>query len=263
MLTKADIKTILSLHKSKEREEQKRFVCEGHKLVGDMLGAYPCETLIGTEASLRLINSQLGRLTLALKPKRIEVVEPKFDFKRLSSMTTPQSLIAVFELPQLGEYPSTPEGLSLLLDQVQDPGNVGTIIRTADWFGIEHIYLSPGCADPFSPKVLQATMGAMSRVKVHRLAETTDFLGAYQGEVLGAFLDGESIYSQSSDCPPSPQLLVVGNEGNGISELTSKYISKRITIPPYKAGQTGSESLNVAIATAICLSQLRQAQYEP
>lgn len=259
MLSKAEIKQIKELQHSRTRQELGLFVVEGHKLVGDMLGAYACKLMVATKESYELIQHKLTNLKPELRPQRVELVETSFDFGRISGMRSPQSILALYELPtrELSLEPS-PKGLSLLLDEVQDPGNVGTIIRTADWFGIDRVYLSIGCADPYSPKVLQATMGAMSRVEVISLSDTSAFLSAYRGEVLGTFLEGESIYTLPAKEESEAQLLVLGNEGKGISPEVSRYVSRRITIPPYKAHGTGSESLNVATASAICLSELRR-----
>lgn len=260
MLTKAEIKQISDLQRSRERQRLGLFVCEGHKLVGDMLGAYSCVLLIATEEAYTQLQAKLRSLPREMSPERIEIVDKAWDFKRISSLTTPQPVLAVYK--QRADIPieAPEEGLCLYLDDVQDPGNVGTIIRTADWFGVKHIYLSSGSADPYSPKVLQATMGAMSRVVVRRLGKEDRLLEMYQGEILGAFLGGEDLYTLPKCSAQAPRLLVLGNEGNGISPEVAGFVTRRITIPPYDASSTGSESLNVAIAGAVCLSQLRQLE---
>ena len=181
MLSKAEIKDIRSLHDAKGRSSQQRFIAEGIKLTGEMLGAFPCELLLADEETARDIGRQLDKLPQALRPKRIEVVPESFDWGRVSSQRQPQPLLGVFALPQEDEGSPIASGVSLLLDRIQDPGNLGTIIRTADWFGIEHLYLAPGSADPFAPKVVQATMGALTRVKVHRLSDTVTFLKGFSG----------------------------------------------------------------------------------
>lgn len=262
MLTKAQQKQILELQRSRERQRLGLFVCEGHKLICDMLGSYPCSLLVATEESYQQASRHIAALDPRLRPERIELVAEDFDFRRISSLTTPQGMLALFSLPQEPQQDAPPTGLCLLLDEVQDPGNVGTIIRTADWFGITEVYLTEGSADPYSPKVLQATMGAMSRVRVHRLHNTKDFLERYKGEILGTFLEGENLYTLPSHDSLTPRMLVMGNEGKGISPFVANYITKRITIPPYSPDTTGSESLNVATATAICLSELRRIQIE-
>lgn len=260
MLTKAERKEIQSLQRSRERQRLGRFVCEGHKLVGDMLGAYVCELLVLDEEAYDLLRPRLDSLGAEMRPKRLEVVGRDFDFRTISSLTTPQPALAVFALPDDTEELEPSRGLALYLDDVQDPGNVGTLIRTADWFGLEAVYLSSASADPYSPKVLQATMGAMSRLRVRRLGDVPSFLKQYKGEIIGTFLAGESLYALPASSPESPRLLVLGNEGQGISAEVASYVTKRITIPPYALGHTGSESLNVAIAGAICLSELRRQE---
>ena len=226
---------------------------------GEMLGAFPCELLLADEETARGIARQLDRLPQALRPKRIEVVPESFDWGRVSSQRQPQPLLGVFTLPQEDEGSPIASGVSLLLDRIQDPGNLGTIIRTADWFGIEHLYLAPGTADPFAPKVVQATMGALTRVKVHRLSDTVAFLKDFSGPRLGTFLGGEDLYT--TELPTGkdePVLLIMGNEGQGIHPDLEPHIDRRITIPPYPAENSHTESLNVAIATALLLGELRR-----
>ena len=259
MLSKAEIKDIRSLHDAKGRSSQQRFIAEGIKLTGEMLGAFPCELLLADEETARDIGRQLDKLPQALRPKRIEVVPESFDWGRVSSQRQPQPLLGVFALPQENEGSPIASGVSLLLDRIQDPGNLGTIIRTADWFGIKHLYLAPGTADPFAPKVVQATMGALTRVKVHRLCDTVTFLKGFSGPRLGTFLGGEDLYT--TELPTGkdePVLLIMGNEGQGIHPDLEPHIDRRITIPPYPAENSHTESLNVAIATALLLGELRR-----
>ena len=154
MLSKAEIKDIRSLHDAKGRSSQQRFIAEGIKLTGEMLGAFPCELLLADEETARGFARQLDKLPQALRPKRLEVVSESFDWGRVSSQRQPQPLLGVFALPQEDEGSPIASGVSLLLDRIQDPGNLGTIIRTADWFGIKHLYLALGTADPFAPKVV-------------------------------------------------------------------------------------------------------------
>lgn len=261
MLSKPDLAFIRSLSKASERKVHNLFVAEGIKLVHDMLGSFACALLIVKPKEYNLLSKRIGELPLELRPESCEVVSDSFDFSKISSFKSPQATLALFHLPELSvERLYASQELVLLLDNVQDPGNLGTIIRTADWFGIGNVVLSSGCADPFSPKVVQATMGALCRVHTPRLqGDTRDFLAHYRGLVYGTFLDGEPIYQMglSTDIPDG-QLLVMGNEGNGISPEVKPYISKRIYIPPYSSDGVGSESLNVAIATAICLSEFRR-----
>ncbi|MDO4692761.1 MAG: RNA methyltransferase [Porphyromonadaceae bacterium] len=261
MLSKSDLAFIRSLSKSSERRIHGLFVAEGIKLVHDMLGSFACALLVAKSKEYAQLSEAIERLPSSMRPVRCEIVNESFDFGKISSLKSPQPTLALFLLPELKtDNLYTSQELALLLDNVQDPGNLGTIIRTADWFGISHVVLSSGCADPFSPKVVQATMGALCRVRTPRLhGATSEFLSQYRGQVYGTFLDGEPIYQMGlSSNQPEGQLLVMGNEGNGISPEVERYISKRIYIPPYSSAGMGSESLNVAIATAICLSEFRR-----
>jgi TrmH family RNA methyltransferase len=146
--------------------------------------------------------------------------------------------------------------LCLALDNVQDPGNLGTIIRIADWFGIEDIFCSVGTADIYNPKTIQATMGAIARVKVHYV-DLPSFIASLKGKapIYGTFLDGDNIYSKNLE---SNGLIIMGNEGNGIGKECSEYVTERLFIPNYPVGRATSESLNVSVATAIICSEFRR-----
>ena len=259
MLSKAEIKDIRSLHDAKGRSSQQRFIAEGIKLTGEMLGAFPCELLLADEETARGIGRQLDKLPQALRPKRIEVVPESFDWGRVSSQRQPQPLLGVFTLPQEDEGSPITSGVGLLLDRIQDPGNLGTIIRTADWFGIEHLYLAPGTADPFAPKVVQATMGALGRINLHYV-DLCEVLAKLPVEtpIYGTFLDGSNIYEQTLD---TKGLIIMGNEGQGISPAVERFVSKRLFIPRFPLDATGSESLNVAMATAIVCAEFRRRNY--
>ena len=195
MLSKNKIKFIRSLELKKFRKENKAFLAEGNKLVSDLAGHFRCKLLVSTPEWL---NSNTH-----ISADEIITVE-KDELSRASLLKTPQDVLAVFETPfyQLSEDNPRKE-LCLALDDVQDPGNLGTIIRVADWFGIKNIFCSNGTADAFGPKTVQATMGALCRVRVH-YAPLADFLGEVSkggGEIYGTFLNGESIYLSNSDLP--------------------------------------------------------------
>ena len=178
-------------------------------------------------------------------------------FMRASLLKTPQNVIAVFEQRQEQTDPSViAHQLCLALDDVQDPGNLGTIIRIADWFGIEHIFCSQGTVDVYSPKVVQATMGALARVHLHYV-DLPAMIGQLKEDipVYGTFLDGTNIYTQTLS---TSGLIVMGNEGNGITAEVRKLINKKLFIPNYPAGRDTSESLNVAVATAITCAEFRR-----
>lgn len=250
MLSTNQIKYLRSLRERKYRLREQAFLVEGPKLIGEMLPHYRCCMLVGTAPML----------AATAIPRDVEVVEvpPSFDFKRISMQTTPQSLLAVFELP--AEVEPKVKGLTLLLDGVQDPGNVGTILRTADWFGFRQVWLGAGSADLFSPKVVQASMGALAHVQVIPLTDTVGVVRRFRAEgvpVYGAFLDGTNLYEAELPSVSRPTILVMGNEGRGISPEVAVGVTHRLTIPVFgTAGHT--ESLNVAIATAIICSEWRR-----
>lgn len=247
ILSKNRIKYIRSLELKKNRREEKLFLAEGPKLVGDLLGHFPCRFLAATSGWLNA-HSPVGA---------DEVLEVSAeDLARASLLKTPQQVLALFEQP---EYKHDMEVIShslcIALDDVQDPGNLGTIIRLADWFGIEHIFCSPNTVDVYNPKAVQATMGGIARVKVHYtpLPDLIRMLGDVP--VYGTFLDGKNIYEQQL----SPHgLIVMGNEGNGIGDEVKKLINRKLFIPNYPQERQTSESLNVAIATAVVCAEFRR-----
>lgn len=249
MLSKAQLKLIKSLEHKKYRKETGLFVAEGGKTIGDLIACdIPCKLIIATREWLAGHNI----------PHNVEITEvSNEDMKRASFLRTPQGVLAVFHYPSEEHDNSHPtRTLCLALDGIQDPGNMGTIIRIADWFGIEHIYCSPGCVDAFSPKTIQATMGAIGRVKIH----TTDLptlIDSLKGKapVYGTFLNGENIYKCNLQ---RHGLVIMGNEGNGISNDCEKRITDRLFIPNYPAERSTSESLNVSTATAIICSEFRR-----
>ncbi len=247
MLSKNKIKYIRSLELKKNRKEEGVFVAEGHKLVGDLLGHFPCKLLIA-------LPSWLQKNTYIIAD---EVIEVSFDeLSRASLLKNPQDVLAVFDQPI---YETSIEvmnqSLCLALDDIQDPGNLGTIIRLADWFGIEHIFCSYGTVDVYNPKVVQATMGALARVKIHYCNLVALISSIKNIPIYGTFLDGNNIYEETLS---NNGLVVMGNEGNGVSEEVSRLINKRLYIPNYPSSRETSESLNVAIATAVTCAEFRR-----
>lgn len=247
MLSKNKIKYIRSLELKKNRKEEQVFVAEGHKLVGDLLGYFPCKLLIATSNWLKANHSVTAN-------EIIEVTQE--ELSRASLQKTPQEVLAVFVQPS---YDLNPEviksSLCLALDDVQDPGNLGTIIRLADWFGIEHLFCSVGTADVYNPKTVQATMGALARVKVHYCSLPQLIGGLTDTPVYGTFLNGNIIYAE----PLSAHgLIVMGNEGKGVSPEVERMINRKLYIPYYPQERETSESLNVAIATAVVCSEFRR-----
>ena len=248
MLSKSLLKLIKSLELRKFRKENALFVAEGGKTVQDLLDlGLESTNIIATEEWMK--NHRLNT--------RIPItVVSEEEMKKASFLRTPQGVLALFRQQQHEIDLSAPEReLCLALDNVQDPGNIGTIIRIADWFGIENIYCSNGCVDIYNPKTVQATMGAIARVNVHYtpLPDLIQSLG--DTPIYGTFLDGDSIYKQSLS---EHGLIVMGNEGNGISQPVAALINRKLLIPNYPEGCATSESLNVAIATAVVCAEFRR-----
>lgn len=249
MISKNKIKFIRSLEQKKFRKENGVFLAEGNKLVSDLSDFFKCKILVATQQWL-----DSNRNIIADEKIYIE----KDELSRVSLLKTPQDVLAVFEIPSYTLSMDCPRNeLCLALDDVQDPGNLGTIIRIADWFGIKNIYCSHGTADAFSPKTVQATMGALARVKLHYCNIKELISSLNDVPVFGTFLDGDSIYNNTLS---SNGLIVMGNEGNGISKEVSELINRRILIPNYPQGNETTDSLNVAVATAIVCSEFRRRQ---
>lgn len=246
-LSKNNIKYIRSFDLKKNRKAEQLFLAEGPKLVGDLLGNFPCKMLVATAEWLSSHQRVEASNLIEATPEELS---------RASLLKTPQQVLALFEQPQIEVDLSIPtRELCLALDDIQDPGNLGTIIRLADWFGIRHIFCSYNTVDVFSPKVIQATMGAIARVNIYytSLPEFIQQLG--NTPIYGTFLDGDNLYQQ----PLSENgLIVMGNEGNGISQSVSSLINHRLFIPNYPEGCATSESLNVAIATAVVCAEFRR-----
>lgn len=249
MISKNQFKFVRQLEQKKYRRREGLFVAEGTKVVGDLMQHSQPRMLFATSEYLNA-RPQLSQMDYEV----IRITDD--ELRRLSFLQHPQQVLALFPLPS-PSHSLTPSSshLSLALDGVQDPGNLGTIIRIADWFGIESIYCSEDTVDAWNPKVVQATMGSIARVNIiyMNLPEMLDTLPD-DFPVYGTFLDGENIYQQ----PLSENgLIVMGNEGNGISEAVRSCITHRLLIPSFRQGDT-AESLNVAIATAITCSEFRR-----
>ena len=239
-LSKNRIKYIRSLEQKKNRKADKVFLAEGPKLVGDLLGHFSCQFLLATSEWLSR-NQPLSVTDVT------EVSEE--ELSRASLLKTPQQVLAVFRQPdEETDVSVISRSLCLALDDVQDPGNLGTIIRLADWFGIEHIFCSPNTVDIYNPKTVQATMGGIARVRLH-------YTPLKDIPVYGTFLDGENMYGQSLS---KNGLIVMGNEGNGIGKEVKSLINRKLYIPNYPASRESAESLNVAIATAVVCAEFRR-----
>ncbi|MDR2473865.1 MAG: RNA methyltransferase [Tannerella sp.] len=248
MLSKAKIKDIKSLEIKKFRDAAGLFVAEGNKLVADMLPAFECEYLI---ARTRWIATQGD-----INAREIILADNESDIRKVSFMQTPQDVVAVFRKPLWSVADASPDdGLVLCLDGIQNPGNLGAIVRIADWFGLRHIVCSPDTADVFGVKAVQATMGALANVQVHYTSLSSYLADCRSFPIYGAFLnDADSIYSRSLT---SSGVIVMGNEGVGIRPDVETLISDRLYIPPFPADNPTTDSLNVAVATAIICSEFR------
>ncbi|MBE6288921.1 MAG: RNA methyltransferase [Bacteroidaceae bacterium] len=249
-ISKNKIKFIRSLEQKKVRREERVFLAEGPKLTADLLGHFRCRYLAATDDWLASHNS--------IEADEIDTATID-EIARASLLKTPQDVIAIFDQrEEKTEITVIEKQLCLALDDVQDPGNLGTIIRIADWFGIEHIFCSTNTVDVYSPKVVQATMGALSRVHLHYVS-LTDLIGKLNKNVpiYGTLLDGTNIYTQELS---TTGLIVMGNEGNGITAEVRQLINRKLYIPNYPEGRDTSESLNVAIATAVTCAEFRRRE---
>lgn len=229
MISKNKIKLIRSLATKKGRDKARLFVAEGPKVCHDLQEA-------GFKAALLLDNDE--------------------DVCQVSFLQHPQGVLGVFEVPDWPFVKPDESELCLALDGVQDPGNLGTIIRVADWFGVRSIYCSTDTADCWNPKVVQATMGSLARVHIYYTNLET-LLGSLPADhpVYGTLLDGQNIYQE----PLTPHgIIVMGNEGNGISPAIRSSVNRRLLIPSYPKDSPTAESLNVAIATALTLGEFRR-----
>ncbi len=240
MLTRNEILMVRSLADKSGREEHGMFVVEGGKMVGELLNSQ-------LDVYRLFVTSRSG-----VKHPAAELVSEK-EMERMSRLKTPSDTLAVARIPRRETV--SHKGLVLALDKVQDPGNLGTIIRLADWFGIEHIFCSQGTVDVYNPKTIQATMGALARVKLHYCHLPSLIASLGNVPVYGTFLDGENMYGKDLT---SHGLIVMGNEGNGIGEEVAKLVNERLYIPNYPPQRETSESLNVAVATAVICAEFRR-----
>lgn len=238
-LSKTQIKWVRSLQNKKTRDAMQLFVAEGTKCVEELEKSFT--------------------LRLKVTPENATSSE----ISQMSSLRTPQGVIAVFEQKQIQPIDLSTKQLVLALDGIQDPGNLGTIIRTCDWFGIHHIICSSNTADCYNPKVVQATMGALSRVGLHYVDDlSAELLRCilYGYPIYGTLLDGKNIYSSDAIVKRNYGVIVMGNEGNGISESVREIITHSLYVPSYSSKANTSESLNVGIATAIVLAEFRRIE---
>ena len=229
-ISKAQVKIVRSLQQKKFRDELGLFIAEGEKCIEEL------------RKSFELVHLYRE----AENATRTEI-------EQMSGLKTPQGVIGVFKKSEYSEY-SDYSDLILALDGIQDPGNLGTIIRTCDWFGIHDIICSLDTADCYNPKVVQATMGALARVRIHYL-DLPKWLKEQQRPIIGTLLEGNDMYENAL---PKEGIIVMGNEGNGISQAVRKLVTHPVRIPSYPKNAETSESLNVSIATAIVLAEFRR-----
>lgn len=245
MLSKSQISFINSLHQKKQRKEMGLFLVEGLKSVTEFIESdYQIDTIYHTPAVLSKLDKISGNIKLVeIKPEELS---------KISTLNAPQDVLAVLKMPE--EELIRPEQLknqfSLVLDGVQDPGNMGTIIRTADWFGISNLICSNDTVEVYNPKVVQASMGSLSRTKVF-YTDLVQFLEENQVPSYATTLNGRSIYETNFK---AEGLLILGNEGNGIRAEVLEKVKNQITIPRF--GST--ESLNVAVSAGICCAEIRR-----
>ncbi|MGF1557621.1 MAG: TrmH family RNA methyltransferase [Flavobacteriaceae bacterium] len=239
MIVKSQLKLIRSLHQKKYRNQHQLFIAEGIKVVNELLDSdFRPYQLYTTDPRI-----------LATSEEAFETIS-EGELKQMSTLTTPNTVLGVFHMPKAEKVDFS--DWVLVLDAVRDPGNLGTIIRLCDWFGIRHLVCSATTVDCYNPKVLQATMGSIARVNLV-YTDIIVFLKEVSRPVYGAFMNGSSVYSEKL---PKAGILVMGNEANGISEEIEKLTSKKIAIPQF--GKKTAESLNVASATSILLNEIRR-----
>ncbi len=251
MISRQKIDFIHGLVRKKERDLAGCFVAEGEKLVIDLLR---------TTLNLREIYcTQEGLSSIQSRRIKLEAIPISGkEMERISAFKSPSSILALFEIPKSKSVGNdTFDGLNLVLDGIQDPGNLGTIIRTADWFGISNLFCSPDCADLYNPKCVQSTMGALARVEVHYLnlsgllQQATDI----NIPVYGTFMTGENLYTTELT---EKALVIMGSEGRGISPDLDRFLTKKISIPAFPAGSSELESMNVAVSAAIVCAEFRR-----
>ena len=241
-ISKSQIKLVRSLQQKKYRDETGLFVAEGDKCVGELRKSFELVQLYreGENAT-------------------------RTEIEQMSGLRTPQGVVGVFKKRPVGDWKGETSEWVLALDGIQDPGNLGTIIRTCDWFGVHTILCSPDTADCYNPKVVQATMGALARVHVHYV-DLPKWLREFRSQksdirIFGTLLDGKNMYEELSECSnlnSEFSVIIMGNEGNGISQAVRPFITHPLRIPSYPKDAETSESLNVAIATAILLAEFRR-----
>ncbi|HQE33170.1 MAG TPA: RNA methyltransferase [Flavobacterium alvei] len=240
MLSKNQIKLITSLQQKKQRIASQLFFAEGIKVIHELL-----------ESKFELVHLYTTQNDFQEVSNHKKVLIDDSELKKITALATANTCLAVFKIPS--EKKIIDSGLILALDSVRDPGNLGTILRLCDWFGIDQLICSRETVDIYNPKVVQATMGSIARVNVNYI-DLESFIVQTKLPVFGTFMDGKNIYKENL---PQEGIIIMGNEANGISPTLEKLIQNRLTIPRFGTLQK-TESLNVATATAIVLSEFRR-----
>lgn len=244
MVSKNQIKLITSLQQKKYRQKNQLFIAEGVKVIQELLQSnFVLEHLYVTEQLFSEVNAS----------KKTVISES--ELKKITCLSTPNNCLALFKIPQPKTF--TTDDLTVVLDDVRDPGNFGTIIRLCDWYGVKNLVCSENTVDLYNPKVVQATMGSITRVQVF-YENLEELLPTFQLPIYGTFMDGNNVYTEQLE---KKSVLVLGNEANGISETVKKCVTHKIAIPKFGALQK-AESLNVATATAIFLSEFKRTTIE-
>jgi TrmH family RNA methyltransferase len=257
MISTARSKLLRSLQQKKFRDQHRLFLVEGEKMVEELTGkdhdqkfrireiyATP-EWIEGNKNKVQLVDTELVEATQA-------------EIKKVSNLVSPQQVLALVSMPDSSlEYEELLHTPVLAFESIRDPGNLGTIVRTADWFGMDHIVCSPDSTDVYNPKVVQSTMGAIARVQVHYhdLGSLLESPAMKQKAVYGTFLEGENIYKTTLE--PAP-LVLFGNESHGLSKQLDLHIRHKISIPSFSQNGKGSESLNVASSVAVVCSEIQR-----
>jgi TrmH family RNA methyltransferase len=247
MITNAEIKSVKALHDKKNRLEERLFIVEGHKMVAELLqSSFKTIALYATDG-----NSLSG---LTLHPD-LRIISEQ-EMKKISALDNPSNVLAVAQMPE-NSVSANYNGTIIALDNVQDPGNLGNIIRTADWFGVDTILCSENTVDAYNPKVVQATMGSLFRVNIcycNLEGELTRAISDFKIPVYATTMEAPGIYDTHFE---ASQIILFGNEGKGLSDKTMKLATHKISIPAFAKGNVKPESLNVASSVAIVLAVMR------
>ena len=253
MIGKSTTKLINSLALKKYRTKENCFLIEGDKMVKEALDS-------DLKIKLLIVTDQFTTRFPITQSAAERIIETDAkEIKKVSLLQHPQNSLAVCEIPKKQDFPkSLPEGLSIYLDGIQDPGNMGTIVRICDWYGIQHVFCSPDSVDLYNPKVIQASMGSFNRIHLHECDFETlaDLAQKSEAPLFGTFMNGDNVYQKQL---PKQAVLVMGNEGNGIRPAVEKLIPNKLSIPNFSMNKTKAESLNVSVATAILCSEFKRA----